>query len=50
MLTSQLIQLFFVECPIVPQPLHFLFKTLGIIVSEHIHQVVNLLFVLSSCK
>ena len=50
MLTSELFQLMVIKCSIIPQPLHFFFKTLCIKRPQYIHQVIDLLFVLRSRK
>ncbi len=50
MLTSELFQLMVIKRSVIPQPLHFFFKTLRIKRPQNIHQVIDLLFVLRSRK
>ena len=50
MLTTQLLQHFFIKSTVIPKSLHLSLQALGIEITEDVHQLIQLLFVLCSCK
>lgn len=50
MFMTQPVKRLLVECPVVPQPLHFCFKAGCVEVAQHVYQGVQLLLILRSCK
>ena len=48
--SAQEFQLLLIQGSCVPKSLHFAFQAMSIEIAKHIHQVIQFLFVMCSCK